>query len=243
MNARPLIGLSPDEATPATPHAVPRYELKRAYADAVLAAGGLPLVLPYSADPAVLAQLLGMVQGLVITGGAFDVPPELYGEAPRQGLGALKPARTDFELALIRGALERGLPLLGVCGGMQILNVALGGTLYQDIATDVPGALAHEQQTDRRLPAHPVQVQEGTLLSRACGAGELLVNSTHHQSVKALGRGLVASASSADGLVEALELPTALFVAGVQWHPELLVDSVPAHLGIYRALVAAARVE
>jgi putative glutamine amidotransferase len=241
--SRPIIGLTPDEATPPTPFAVPRYELKRAYADAVLAAGGLPLVLPYSDDPEVLAQLIAMIDGLVVTGGAFDVPPALYGEAPREGLGALKPGRTTFELALIRAALDQRLPLLGVCGGMQILNVALGGSLYQDIGADVPGALAHEQKTDRQTPAHPVLVRPGSLLARACGEGTLAVNSTHHQSVRRLGAGLIASASSSDGLAEAIELPAAAFVLGVQWHPELLVQSVPAHLGIYRSLVAAARVE
>lgn len=240
MSARPLIGLTPDLAMQPGEFGLPRYELKRGYTDAVLEAGGLPLVLPYASDAAVIASYLAMIDGLVVTGGAFDVPPELYGEAARDGMGETKPDRTNFELAMLQGALARDLPLLGVCGGMQLMNVACGGTLFQDIGREVPGALPHEQKIDRRLPAHEVTVAAGTLLARATGVTSLQVNSTHHQAVRRLGPGLVASASSSDAVVEAIELPGKRYALGVQWHPELLGASVPANLGIYRALVAAA---
>jgi putative glutamine amidotransferase len=237
----PRIGVTPDEGLTESQWPLPRYELKRAYVDAVLASGGAPLVLPYTGDAAVLTAYLDGIDGLLVTGGAFDVPPELFGEAPREGLGALKPERSHFELALLRGALERDLPVLGICGGMQLLNVAYGGTLYQDLERERPDATGHQQTIDRREPAHDVVVQPGTVLARTVGVARLQVNSTHHQAVSRVGTGLVASGASPDGLVEAIEDPARRFIVGVQWHPELLFQSVPPNAGLYRALVSAAR--
>lgn len=240
---RPSIGITPDVSLPSPEAPFPRFELKVAYPDAVLRAGGLPLVLPFSEDRSVIDLYLDRVSGLVVTGGAFDVPPELYGETPREGLGPLKPERTQFELSLLRGALQRRLPILGVCGGMQLLNVAFGGTLFQDLGRELPEAKPHEQKHDRAQPQHPIEVGDQTHLAEAIGGkGQLMVNSTHHQAVKTPGEGLVVSGVAPDGVVEAIELPGAdQFVVGVQWHPELLVDTVPPHLGLYRALVARAR--
>ena len=233
---RPVIGITPDvgesSARPGRP-ALPRYELKRAYADAVLAAGGLPIVLPYNDDPAAPQEALKLCAGLVITGGAFDIPPEFYGERPGARLGPLKPGRTAYEQRLLRAALAGGVPVLGICGGMQLLAVELGGTLYQDIAAEVPGALDHEQKSDPREPGHAVSVAAGSALEAIVGAGHLEVNSTHHQAVKDAGRAKVCAVAP-DGIVEAIELPGA-FALGVEWHPELL--AAPAHLALYRALV------
>jgi putative glutamine amidotransferase len=240
---RPSIGITPDVSTPSPDVPLSRYELKVAYTDAVLRSGGLPFILPFSNDRSVIDLYLDRISGLVVTGGAFDVPPELYGEVPREGLGPLKPERTQFELAVLRGALQRRLPVLGVCGGMQLLNVAYGGTLIQDIVREVPDARSHEQRHDRTQPQHPVEVREQTQLAEAVGGrGQLMVNSTHHQAVKTVGEGLIVSATAPDGMIEAVEVPAAdQFVVGVQWHPELLVDTVPPHLGLYRALVTRAR--
>jgi putative glutamine amidotransferase len=157
---------------------------------------------------------LDRISGLVVTGGAFDVPPEAYGEAPREGLGTLKPARTRFETALLQAALRRNMPVLGVCGGMQLLNVVLGGTLFQDIQRDLPEARNHEQAHDRGQPSHPVEVREGTLLAELVGRGQLMVNSTHHQAVSRLGEGLVASAVAPDGVVEGIESSNGAFAVG-----------------------------
>lgn len=240
---RPSIAITPDAsvATPENPFV--KYDLKAAYADAVLRAGGLPFVVPYTDDRALLEQYLDRVSGLVITGGAFDIPPEAYGEQPREGLGALKPGRTQFELALLKCALQRRLPVLGICGGMQLLNVAFGGTLLQDILTEVPAARPHEQKHDRTHPHHPVEVKDHSVLAECVGGkGQLMVNSTHHQAVKAVGAGLLVSASSPDGIVEAIESASKdQFALGVQWHPELMLDTVPPNLGIYKALVHKAR--
>lgn len=227
MSRRPTILLSPDFEDR-------RYTLDRAYAEAVVQAGGLPLVAPYGAP---IAELLDLAQGVVITGGAFDIPPSAYGDVSRPGLGPLKEDRTRFEWELLEGALERRLPVLGVCGGMQLLNVVLGGTLIQDIPTERPDALLHEQKNPQDEPSHAIRIQEGSLLARAAGrAGEARVNSTHHQAVARLGEGLVASAHAPDGVVEAIELP-GRFVLGVQWHPERLLASEPWNGDLYAALV------
>lgn len=215
-----------------------RYVLKRVYADAVLAAGGLPWIPTYGSS---VEALLDRADALVVTGGAFDIPPESYGEAPADGLGALKPERTAFERTLLEGALERRLPVLGVCGGMQLLNVVRGGSLYQDIGSEFSDALRHEQAEPPDRPSHPIEVLPGSRLAAAIGGADpRQVNSTHHQAVDRLGRSLVVSAKAPDGVVEAIEDPSQPFVVGVQWHPEALVDH-PWNLGIYRALVAAAR--
>ncbi len=240
---RPSIAITPDisAATPDAPF--PRYELKAAYAEAVLRAGGLPFILPYTDDRALIDQYLDRVSGLLITGGAFDIPPEAYGDQAKQGLGELKPGRTSFELATLKVALQRKLPVLGVCGGMQLLNVAYGGTLVQDIATEIAGAKPHEQKHDRAQPQHPIDVKDQTVLAECLGGkGQLMVNSTHHQAVKAVGAGLIVSATSPDGVIEAIEFQGKdQFLLGVQWHPELMVDTVPPNLGIYRTFVHRAR--
>jgi putative glutamine amidotransferase len=238
---RPVIAVSPDitESTPETP--LVRYELKVAYADAVLRAGGLPIVVPYSDDRQVIEQFLDRVSGVLITGGAFDVPPDAYGETPREGLGKLRPERTRFETALIKVAMARHLPVLGICGGMQLLNVALGGSLFQDIARELPNARPHQQNHDRTQPLHPIEVKDGTLLADCLGKGQVMVNSTHHQSVNRLGTNVVASATAPDGVIEAIEAKEYPWAVGVQWHPELLIDTVPPHLGLYRTFVNKAR--
>lgn len=240
---RPSIAVTPDVTVPTADAPFPKYDLKTAYTDAVLRAGGLPFILPYSDDASLIEQYLDRVSGLVITGGAFDIPPSAYGEAEKEKLGELKPGRTNFELAVLRGALQRKLPVLGVCGGMQLLNVAFGGTLIQDIATELPNAKPHEQKHDRTQPQHPIDVKADSLLAECVGGkGQLMVNSTHHQAVKAVGQGLIVSGTAVDGVVEAIESTLKdHFVLGVQWHPELMVDTVPPNMGVYRTFVSRAR--
>jgi putative glutamine amidotransferase len=237
---RPVIGITPDfgeTSARAGRPSLPRYELKQAYSDAVLAAGGLPIVLPYSEDEAAAGEAIELCDGLVITGGAFDIPPELYGASAGERLGPLKRGRTQYEHRVLRAALLADVPLLGICGGMQLLAVELGGTLYQDIRHEVPGAFDHEQKGDPREPGHAAKVVAGSGLAAIVGTSELQVNSTHHQAVKEPGRARVC-AIAPDQIVEAIELP-GKFAVGVQWHPELL--DAPEHLALYRALVDRAR--
>ncbi len=239
---RPSIAIIPDIAL-ATPDApFPKYELRAAYADAIIRAGGLPWILPYTEDRSCIEASVERVSGLLLTGGAFDVPPDFYGEEPKEGLGALKPLRTHFEMAILRLILQRRLPVLGICGGMQLINVAYGGSLYQDLAHELPSAKGHEQKHDRSQPQHPVDVKERSILGAAVGGGgQLMVNSTHHQAVNRIGPGLTVSATAPDGVIEAIEAAPDVFVVGVQWHPELLIDTVPPNLALFRAFVSRAR--
>jgi putative glutamine amidotransferase len=238
---RPVVGITPDYQAGAESGPLPQYELKTAYAEAVLRAGGLPMILPYSDDPTCVQAYLDRISALLVTGGAFDVGPEHYGEEPRDGLGVKKESRTRFEASLLKTALSKQVPVLAICGGMQLLNVVAGGSLYQDILREVQNARDHEQKNDRAQPFHPIEVKNGTLLSRAVGSGQLMVNSTHHQAVNRPGKNTITSALSPDGVVEAIELSDHPFALGVQWHPELLIESVPANLGVYRMLVQKAR--
>ncbi len=215
----------------------PRFVTPAAYVTAVAAAGGDPIVLPHVA-PERAEAYLAILDGLVIAGGDFDVPPRYYGEEPRPGLGKLLEERTAFEHRLLELALRRDLPVLGVCGGMQLLNVVLGGTLHQDLS-ERPGTGVHVQPHDKRQPAHDVKVATGSLLARVTGATSIAVNSTHHQVVNVVAKHLTASGVADDGVVEAIEGPHYRYALGVQWHPEVL--NAPEHAAIYRGLVDASR--
>jgi putative glutamine amidotransferase len=230
---RPRIGLTLD-----ADEGRGRYELQASYVDAVLAAGGLPILLPHAPDAA--AAYLALLDGLVVTGGAFDVPPELYGEPRRKECGRLKPERTAFEKDLLEAALAARLPVLGVCGGMQLMNVVRGGTLYQDLVADA-GLAGHEQPPPKDAPSHVAALVPGTQLAALVAAETLPVNSTHHQAVKVPGAGVLVSARAPDGVVEAIELPDLPFALGVQWHPEAVARHDARHAAIYRGLVEAAR--
>ncbi|MBN8890648.1 MAG: gamma-glutamyl-gamma-aminobutyrate hydrolase [Acetobacteraceae bacterium SCN 69-10] len=213
----------------------PWYALRANYCDAVAAAGGLPVALPHL--PALADAYLDRLDALVVTGGAFDVDPSLYGEGERHGTVTLKAGRTQAELALVQGALARGMPVLGICGGEQLLAVALGGTLVQHIPDSFPDALAHEQPNPRHEAGHPVAVVPGTLLHRIVGATQMRVNSAHHQAVRAPGPHAVVNATAPDGVVEGIEDPRRRFCLGVQWHPEFHID--PGDRRIFDALIGA----
>lgn len=233
---RPLIGVTLDSEQPGGYSAFPWYALRANYAGALAGAGALPVALPH--DPGLADDWLDRVAGLVVTGGAFDVDPALYGDAGRHATVSLKHGRTQAELALVRGALARRLPVLGICGGEQLLAVALGGTLVQHIPDTVPDALAHEQPNPRDQPGHSVAVLPGTRLAAIVGAGTMQVNSSHHQAVADPGPRAVVNARAPDGVVEGIEDPDHPFALGVQWHPEFLID--PGDRRIFDAFVAAA---
>ncbi len=232
-----LIGITCDHETITDRRGAPspRYLLQESYVRAVERAGGTPVLLPHQGGDGV-AELLASLAGLVISGGDNDVPPAYYGAAPHAKLGRQLPERSDFELRLCRAALARDLPLLGVCGGMQLLNVACGGSLIQDLSLRA-GTSEHVQPHDKRRPHHPVAAS-GRLVE-VTGAATLQVNSTHHQVVDRLGDGLAVCGVAPDGVIEAFAVTGRRFALGVQWHPEALDD--PASRAIYGALVAATR--
>lgn len=236
MIQRPLIGVTLDSEQPGGYSKFPWYALRQNYAAAIAAAGGLPVALPH--DVALATDWLDRIDGLVVTGGAFDVDPAMYGEGDRHATVTLKEGRTATEMALTQGALARDMPVLGICGGEQLLAVALGGTLIQHIPDSVPDALAHEQPNPRDEAGHPVTVTAGTLLHRIVGAATMAVNSSHHQAVRTPGLHAVVNAVAPDGVIEGLEDARYRFCLGVQWHPEFLID--PGDRRIFDAFVAAA---
>lgn len=209
------------------------------YTDRVVATGGLPLVVPIGVTDALVDELVHSSDGVLLTGGDFDVDPALFGEEPVPQLGTLKPTRTALELSLWRAAVRHRRPVLGICGGAQLINVACGGTLWQDLPSQRPSSTAHSQVATKDVAGHHVEVLADTRLAALCGAGSLGVNSTHHQGIKAVASSLRASAIADDGLVEAIESIDAHFVLGVQWHPESMHEE--AHRAIYRGFIDAAR--
>lgn len=215
-----------------------RFWLHAGYVRALGRAGAQAYLLPYGpgiTDAAARAQLAPL-HGLVVSGGHFDIPPERFGQSPHPLCGPLARPRTDYEAALLLAAWGAGMPTLGICGGMQLMAVLAGGSLYQDLRLR-PGTAVHEQPHDRAQPGHGLRVSEGSRLAGALGATTTAVNSTHHQLVDDPGS-LEPVAWAPDGVIEAVEGGPGPFVLGVQWHPEAMAD--PQQQGIYGALVAAA---
>jgi len=233
--SRPIIGITLDSEQPGGYSKLPWYALRQNYCEAVVRAGGLPILLPH--EPEQADAYLQEIDGLIITGGAFDVDPGMFGATTRHATVKTKGRRTAFELAITRGAFACDLPVLGICGGQQLMNVVLGGTLIQHIPDDVGGALAHEQPNPRTEPGHTVKVMKGTLLHRICESDELAVNSAHHQAAKDLGSGVVVDALAEDGIIEGIEVPGKRFCLGVQWHPEYSIST--GDTKIFDAFIAA----
>ncbi len=231
-----MIGVTLDsEASGSGYSAYPWYALRENYMDSIADAGGLPVALAHHAARA--DDLIERLDGLVVTGGAFDVDPALYGGGAAHETISLKAARTAAELALLRAALARDLPTLGICGGQQLLAVAFGGSLIQHIPDELPDALPHEQPNPRHQPGHVVSVLPGTTLHRIVGAETMQVNSSHHQAVRDPGRARI-NARAPDGVIEGIEDPSLRFCLGLQWHPEFLID--PGDARVFEALVEAA---
>ncbi len=217
---------------------VDRTGVNAAYVRSVIQAGGVPLILSPLLDEQHHANLLDLLDGLVFTGGE-DVDPAHYGATPHPRLGDVDPVRDRFELGLYRASRIRGLPVLAICRGIQLVNVALGGTLWQDLPSERPGALTHLQPTGRDQRTHPVEITAGSRLARALAASRLEVNSFHHQAIRTLGPGLVVTATAPDGEIEGVESqdPEPWLLA-VQWHPEEFhrEGSAPER-GLFGALV------
>ena len=232
---RPLIGVLPSYDPEKR-----RYGLHNGNMAGVLAAGGLPVMLPLLPEEAFLAECVERFDGFLFTGGG-DIEPWRYGCAVTAELVSVNPLRDAVELPLARLLAERkDKPVLAICRGCQALCAALGGTLVQDIPSEIPGALPHRQTGPEEAPTHSVRVCPGSLLHRITGQDELRVNSLHHQAVGAPGPRLTVTAQSPDGVVEAVELRNHPFYLGVQWHPERMAPGDSASEALFRALVEAA---
>ena len=234
--SRPIIGITLDSEPAGGWSKMPWYALRQNYCDAVARAGGLPMPLPH--EPDLAAEYIARIDGLLVTGGAFDVDPSLFGASTRHATVKTKDRRTAFEFAITKGMIEADKPVLGICGGQQLMNVVLGGTLIQHIPDEVPNALAHEQPNPRTEPGHPVKIVTGTLLHKVVQALELPVNSAHHQAVKDVGSGIVVNAIAPDGVIEGIEDPRRRFCIGVEWHPEYSIS--PGDHRIFDAFIRAA---
>lgn len=231
--SRPRIGLNCDLATTAGTEVA---KVNWNYVASVADAGGLP-VLFAPVDEDGVAALVDVVDGLVLTGGR-DYDPASYGEPRHPATQLLDPRRTAFDLALARAARARGLPILGICGGAQLINIACGGTLLQHIP-DAFGTAINHQWGDGDEPFHDVEVVPDSRLAGIVGGGRLRVNSSHHQAVGRVGQGLRVVARAPDGTVEAIEGTGEPFLLGVQWHPERM-RTRPDQMALFRALVEAA---
>ncbi len=213
--------------------------LNQAYAQAVEEAGGKALYFPPFPSPEMITETLSMIDGLVLTGGA-DIHPSYYGEEIVAPVFPSPTQRTDFDLGFFKAALKAGKAILAICHGMQIVNVALGGTLYQDIPSQVPAAIQHRGKEGRDAIRHIVKVKKESRLAEILGGRlEIVVSSIHHQAVKILGKDLRVSAQAPDGLVEGVELPGNPRFIGVQWHPEEELESEPTRR-LFRTLIATA---
>ncbi|TNE40265.1 MAG: gamma-glutamyl-gamma-aminobutyrate hydrolase family protein [Alphaproteobacteria bacterium] len=232
---KPVIGITLDSEDPGGYSNMPWYALRQNYADVITASGGLPVALPHEPDK--VGDYLHMLDGLVITGGAFDVDPAMFGAATRHDTVITKDRRTAFEKNMAEAMLDANKPVLGICGGQQLLHVILGGTLYQHIPDEVENPLAHEQPNPRTEAGHDVIVTPDTLLHRIVDTDRLSVNSAHHQAAKEASPNIIVNALAEDGVIEGIEDARYRFCLGVQWHPEYLISA--GDKKIFDALITA----
>ncbi len=209
------------------------------YMDGINEAGGLPIIFPFSADKQEIYQLLDLCDGILLTGG-HDVSSELYHEEPLEGLVEYCRKRDVMEEIVLEKALQDDMPVLGICRGVQFINVALGGTLYQDIPLQHPSSVNHHQKAPYDIPAHEVSIVKDSPLYNCLSATQLAVNSCHHQAIRKLAPGLEVMACSPDDIVEAVYMPGKKFLWAVQWHPEFSYKTDDNSRKILRAFVEAA---
>ena len=216
-----------------------KYVLNVPYVAAVIRAGGIPMPIPVDGDPSRAADYIDMIDGLLLPGGE-DVTPNLYGEEPVPQVTYMLEDKDRFEMELIRLAIERKKPILGICRGMQILATTLGGKMYQDLPTQYPGCICHRQNTTIRSQlSHTAKVEPGSLMEKLLGEEPLRVNTYHHQAVKELPAGFRGTVVAPDGILEAMESEDGTMIA-VQWHPEELVEKYPRFRPLFDHLIALA---
>jgi putative glutamine amidotransferase len=224
---KPFIGITVDRVDPKEEEGGrwyarnPWYALREKYCDVVEKAGGIPLMIPYSDA---IAHYVSLLNGLIISGGGFDIDPTFYGVQERHPTVNVRPVRTHFEMKLVKAMLDANKPVLGICGGMQLINVLFGGTLIQHIPHAIVSDINHVQDQDRHHPQHTVRVNPETVLGRLVGQEVMPVNSIHHQAVQNLAPGFIQNAVAPDGVIEGIESSSHRFCLGVQWHPEFHVS-------------------
>jgi putative glutamine amidotransferase len=230
---RPRIGI-----TMRIEHTTNRFYLGRDYSEAVEAAGGAPIHISLIPNAHYVDSVVAHLDGILLPGSDSDVDPLRYGQQPHPQLGTVQTIKDETDLLVIEAAERRGIPLFAICFGMQVLNVARGGTLIQDINSQLAGAIKHEQGIPRDRPSHHIRLTENTRLSEIAGAVDAVVNSHHHQAIESLGANLVATAWTTDGVIEAFEDPRPdRFIIAVQWHPEMGWQNDLLSQRLFRAFV------
>ena len=213
--------------------------IARDYSHAIEYAGGTPLLIPHVGDIECINQYLGVLDGLVLSGGG-DIDPLLFGQEPHQNLGSVDRVRDEMELQLTQKALDQDLPILAICRGIQMLNVAAGGTIYQDIAAEMPQpTLRHSQSGAGWYASHTIDIISESRLFQIFDSPTARVNSFHHQAVREIGEGFIATAKAKDNVIEAIESPTRRFALGVQYHPEMMWEHHPEVLNLFTAFLKA----
>jgi len=230
---KPLIGITVNEDNDSD-----KYFLTHYYSRAVEKAGGLPVLLPLLEKRKNIKQMIDLLDGLILPGGV-DVDPVFMGEEPLRNLGQITPNRDKFELELAKRALDCNLSILAICRGIQLLNMAAGGTIYQDILCQIK----HDQQAPKWYPTHKVKIKKGSQLYSLAGVKEIRVNSFHHQAVAKAAPGFFVTATSYDGIVEAIESENHKFVLGVQWHPECMWEKDEQAFNLFQGLIDSTKKE
>ncbi|MCX6031218.1 MAG: gamma-glutamyl-gamma-aminobutyrate hydrolase family protein [Chloroflexi bacterium] len=243
MSHRPLIGIPAASLEPSPARPARYFQFNGNYPACLAASGALPVVIPLGLPEDALADLFARLDGLCLSGGV-DVAPAEYDEEPHLALGKVDAPRDHSELTLARWALDADLPILGICRGIQLLNVAAGGNLYQDLSAQLSGSLTHNiklSESPWERPTHSVRLAAGSRLAGILGVTDLMINSFHHQAVKRPADGFAAVAWAEDSVVEAIEDPSRRFAIGVQWHPEGMFQTDPLARRLFAAFVAATR--
>ncbi|HXN06153.1 MAG TPA: gamma-glutamyl-gamma-aminobutyrate hydrolase family protein [Nitrospiria bacterium] len=242
-NRPPLIGVTSDfnAKRPDVGGTEPTCFVRSRYFDAIYAHGGIPVALGLTGRKGMIAPLLSRLDGVLFTGSGPDLSPSLYGEKKKYAFAEIAPLRVSFEMLLFKAALAQEMPILGICGGTQLINVASKGSLLQDISCQVDTAISHRQKEKSGKMSHSVRLVPGTRLYEIIGKKVFKINSHHHQAVKKTGRGIEINAVSPDGVIEGIEIPGQNFAIGVQWHPEIIFQKDPISRKLFRAFIEAAR--
>lgn len=224
---RPIIAITPNITNDES-----LLQLNNKYCEAILAVGGLPIIITYKQ----LKELAYIMQGLLLTGGG-DIDPLLCGEQPIHELGSISPMRDKGELELCKIAIEKHIPILGICRGCQILSIASGGSIYQDIYNNNISNIKHYQQAPKYYPTHTIEINKSSKLMSIYKKDILDVNSFHHQAVCSIGHDIIISARAKDNIIEAIEYKKYKFILGVQWHPEAMFEKYPEHLELFKSFI------
>jgi putative glutamine amidotransferase len=225
---KPLIALTLDYETTKGYSKYPWYAIRENYFTSIEESGGIGVGIPHNIKD--IISLLYKIDGLVITGGNFDIDPNKFGETSVHQTVKLKENRTNFELLAAEIMLNQNKPVLGICGGEQLINVLYKGSLIQHIPDEIKNPIEHEQKNPRHEPGHSVRIQDNTKLHSIISTNDIMVNSAHHQAIKTPGNGLIVNALSEDGIIEGIEDPTKKFCIGVQWHPEFFIQGADIKL-------------